>query len=602
MIHTFTDTKRKTKKRKIITGTLVESSQKQMSEYLEVDPRLERMLADARHEEEERQRKAQQRNANRANILENYQWVRYIIYLWAIRLSFSLLAGVIPIGFGFYRLFFDTSSSRLYTVDLHEYTWRQLLKDDFEFFFNNSFRNQPAVIHHVPIVSKDSLHLLLESVGSKHSVPVKASASPYFVYFDHDRLWAKRFANAKHYDIISHSELDIDTFCKRSLIQSLSRSSHTTKEQFATRGGEDQLGELCRSQDQSPYLYVAYPHMERWSESFAPSLSLLATTLRVRPSQTNLWLSSPGVHAHMHYDFQDNLLLQLHGNKRVTIVSPEAAPVLQSYSSLHPLWRQSALAEEALSVPALHQALKETSSGTSSIYNVSAAMIWQVDLSPGDMVYIPAGFYHSVVTTNESDNQESLSINVWYPSRLNDLFHRLQRISLPFQKPDSRPKKIARVVAILTIICQLWETQNRDCLLQELFSRFHAGNEKWPYSGLGHCPTYLKTDIDEQESFCTASALQIAEFNAQSTRAANEIIAIAERSKLPLVLQTLAVVEYVEEILMSIFSSPRHREDEEQTENVEIDESVDPCLLVYIVRNCRSQRGFTIGDKAVTEL
>eukprot|EP01039_Chlorochromonas_danica_P012790 gene12790-14724_t len=327
----------------------------------DTDPRLERMLADARREEEDRQQRARQRNANRNNFLENYQWAKYIVYIWAIRLSFTLLAGVIPMGIGLYRGFFDTSQDVVYTAELPVYTWRHLLKDDFMLFTNQSFRMQPALIQHVPVLSEESLHTLLEVLASKvPSIPVKVQHnSSHFAYFDADRLWAERFARHRSYQTISHTELPRHVSCLHPFLQSLLSSAPLSmgeEDNSSRRSSSASAPSSCTDSDvdSSPpsstshtvpstaldshpreYVYVAYPHMSKWLESFAPSVALLSETAKLTPAQTNLWLSSPDVHAHMHYDVQDNVLLQLAGHKTVTVVSPEAMPVVRSYTSLH---------------------------------------------------------------------------------------------------------------------------------------------------------------------------------------------------------------------------------------------------------------------------
>lgn len=487
-----------------------------------VDPKIERMLEEARKLEEERKKRVLERVDGRAQFAQNFQWLRYVVYLWAARLSFSLLGGVIPFGVGLIQHFYGGSSASPYTADLPTQSWRALLKEDFTPFAEFKIRERPMLIENVPVISEDSLAVLLESLGrSAQNVPIKLSHDPVFAYFDKERHWSAVFAHLRSYETIAHADYRQYMDCTYPLFGRLVGSTHNNEPLPQCNSLTDSQSRLAQLSQK--YMYVGFAQMNSWLESFAPSLGLLAQSLLIKYplAQTNLWLATANVTAHMHYDLQDNFLLQLAGNKTVTIVSPEGLHYLRPFPSLHPLWRQSSLSPDALTLDSLLSAAVATtplSVGSkdgaavhghrqsdeqiiNQLYNTSF-MVWQTTLSPGQALYIPAGFYHTVSTP--ADSVESVSINTWYPSPLADFYQRLQRVDLPFDLThDTRTQQVSNLIAVMMNLCQLWGMTSRDCLLDALQDR-HAS--VLAVDEAQSCPV----EDAREEILCSAQSIQLA--------------------------------------------------------------------------------------------
>lgn len=112
-----------------------------------------------------------------------------------------------------------------------------------------------------------------------------------------------------------------------------------------------------------------------------------------------VWLSHPGVVAQTHYDTQHNFFTQILGVKRVTLFPPRQEVYL--YPNIHRSFRQSQARLErggdALLFPEL----------------VSAETALQVDLHPGQTLYIPPNWFHRVESL-------TLALSISVPSPASD--------------------------------------------------------------------------------------------------------------------------------------------------------------------------------------
>jgi len=115
-----------------------------------------------------------------------------------------------------------------------------------------------------------------------------------------------------------------------------------------------------------------------------------------------LWVSSPGVTAALHFDSRDNYLTQLVGKKQVWLSSPREWRSLYTFSSLHPLSRQSQVPFE--DGP---WAIHASGSFPASLF----AYLRVVTLEPGDSLFIPAFYFH-LVRVSPSEGA-SVSVNTY---------------------------------------------------------------------------------------------------------------------------------------------------------------------------------------------
>ena len=122
-------------------------------------------------------------------------------------------------------------------------------------------------------------------------------------------------------------------------------------------------------------------------------MSPLAPLLAVNPTQSslNMWVGQGGVISPVHYDGDFNAYLQVVGLKRFHLWPPSAWRHLRPYPFLHPMHAQGSV---------------NVSQDASYMRGMLVA-----DLSPGNMLLLPAGWWHEVVAVTDS-----VSVNVWSAS------------------------------------------------------------------------------------------------------------------------------------------------------------------------------------------
>ncbi|KAL1920122.1 uncharacterized protein VTP21DRAFT_1268 [Calcarisporiella thermophila] len=129
----------------------------------------------------------------------------------------------------------------------------------------------------------------------------------------------------------------------------------------------------------------------------------------IRAELTRIWISTAGCVTPLHYDRCHGLLVQLSGEKRFVLQSPEEDGVrpypCNGVSGPTHLSRVRGLGK-CFSHHAIKRTVEEI---TASVYNVlsrwpemSKSELWVVDLSPGDVLYTPPGFYHEVTSISNS--------------------------------------------------------------------------------------------------------------------------------------------------------------------------------------------------------
>lgn len=102
------------------------------------------------------------------------------------------------------------------------------------------------------------------------------------------------------------------------------------------------------------------------------------------PGATSLWIGPAGTVTPLHHDTTNILFAQIHGRKRVELVSPQETALL--IDPVHGYYSPVELDELAAArLPALRQVL-----------------VKQVVLGPGDALYIPAGWWHRVTSLDVS--------------------------------------------------------------------------------------------------------------------------------------------------------------------------------------------------------
>lgn len=107
----------------------------------------------------------------------------------------------------------------------------------------------------------------------------------------------------------------------------------------------------------------------------------------VRPGHASLWFGPAGTRTPLHHDTTNILVCQLYGRKRLTLVSPLSAALVQGADGYY-------AAEGTL------DRLSE---------EPSAPPVLEVVLSPGEALFLPAGFWHEVTALEPSIHVSLLS-------------------------------------------------------------------------------------------------------------------------------------------------------------------------------------------------
>ncbi len=111
-------------------------------------------------------------------------------------------------------------------------------------------------------------------------------------------------------------------------------------------------------------------------------------------SKQFMWVSSAGMITHTHFDQDYNIFVQLVGRKRFTLWSPHQHELMYVYPRVHPMWHKSRVnfgSVDRARFPAFTRARGV-----------------QVELGPGDMLYVPPYTWHYVETLSPS-----VSLSTW---------------------------------------------------------------------------------------------------------------------------------------------------------------------------------------------
>mmetsp|Transcript_31949 Transcript_31949/g.51865 ORF Transcript_31949/g.51865 Transcript_31949/m.51865 type:complete len:341 (-) Transcript_31949:108-1130(-) len=107
--------------------------------------------------------------------------------------------------------------------------------------------------------------------------------------------------------------------------------------------------------------------------------------------QVNVWLGPSGTTTPLHYDRYHNFLCQVLGEKKITMFAPNSS------SYLHPC------------KPPLNNTSQVDPYSPGRYSDVLKQPHWEVTLHPGEMLYIPPGWWHHV-----QSKSASASVNFWW--------------------------------------------------------------------------------------------------------------------------------------------------------------------------------------------
>ena len=107
-----------------------------------------------------------------------------------------------------------------------------------------------------------------------------------------------------------------------------------------------------------------------------------------------IWISSSGMITHTHFDQDFNLFVQLVGKKRFTLWNTFQHELMYTYPRIHPMWHKSQVN------------YKDVDTQKFPVFTKAKAV--QIELGPGDMLYVPPYTWHYVETLSPS-----VSLSTW---------------------------------------------------------------------------------------------------------------------------------------------------------------------------------------------
>jgi hypothetical protein len=276
---------------------------------------------------------------------------------------------------------------------------------------------------------------------------VKTSDEALFTHFASDRSWATHVANSMKHSI---QTMDLPTFMRHR------SNEHGYPKVYMTRR-------------------LTNPATNSLLLELAPVMNSLPSSTTVQ-SEISLWMTSGHTSASPHYDMEHNFFLQVNGSKRFIISSPSHYALFQPFSSLHPSWRQSrhrnltsseAIKDRLMDPKAceyyperknacVQKASQNNDNGVcvEKVPSSGAAIgevapgIHEVILHPGQMLYIPPFFFHSVTTLDP----HSVSINAWVGSKPLTASNKLtEQVPLPYAPNADSVTRIATVGALINL-------------------------------------------------------------------------------------------------------------------------------------------------------
>ena len=177
-------------------------------------------------------------------------------------------------------------------------------------------------------------------------------------------------------------------------------SSDQSKDMYFTSMKWESFYKALKSQNNSNktlYLYGQPIPNNIYQHITIPSF----LSLNVSNPTVYLWISNSFTCSSLHYDLNDGLLYQLHGNKKLTLISP------QYYHNLYPCNTSSIYSRQSQ--------IKNINSFNQLKYPLSGDIISHTGtLHPNEALYIPMGWWHQIEGYSPNNNNNgiiSLSIS-----------------------------------------------------------------------------------------------------------------------------------------------------------------------------------------------
>lgn len=169
-------------------------------------------------------------------------------------------------------------------------------------------------------------------------------------------------------------------------------SVNMTTEAFFKCIQKDPSDPTCSDGYKGHYYFGSVPDPLR--DDVMPDDLLYHTEKDYKAKKQFMWISSAGMITHTHFDQDYNFFVQLVGRKRFTLWSPLQHELMYVYPRIHPMWHKSRVNYRAVDLEEFPVFAK--------------ARGRQIELGPGDMLFVPPYTWHYVETLTPS-----VSLSTW---------------------------------------------------------------------------------------------------------------------------------------------------------------------------------------------
>ena len=190
--------------------------------------------------------------------------------------------------------------------------------------------------------------------------------------------------------------------------------------------------ELCSDGFLGHYYFGTVP--KRLKKDLKPDRFLYNLEKDYEAKKQFMWISSAGMITHTHFDQDFNIFVQLVGSKRFTLWSPSQHESLYIYPRVHPLWHKSRI--------------NPTHPDPVSMRRFSRSRPLQVELDPGDMLFVPPYTWHYVETLTPSVSLSTWSHDYGLYDHMNAIYRHDHKFDL-LESPRGMPLAIIIIMNII---------------------------------------------------------------------------------------------------------------------------------------------------------
>ncbi|KAF6812906.1 phospholipase a2 [Colletotrichum sojae] len=187
-----------------------------------------------------------------------------------------------------------------------------------------------------------------------------------------------------------------------------------------------------------------------------PSVPFARIALDREPDAINLWIGNSRSVTALHKDNYENLYVQVRGRKHFVLLPPACHPCVNEKSLVPATYRRRAAGDCSLSLELDNSENGDERSGdnvpfatwdpdspevNATPYSHLAEPV-RVTLEPGDMLYLPAMWYHKVSQSCPEDGEGFvLAVNYWYDMEFSGPLYPLSSFvrNVSLQRPASSP-------------------------------------------------------------------------------------------------------------------------------------------------------------------